>query len=544
MFVKKIRSKNFTYVSLVESYREHGMVKHRTIAKLGRLDDLRQRDQINKIAQSLSHLGGGKPISVLNDIEELERANWGAEKIIRALWNKFDLNNLFEEISQNSNIQYDLSECVFLEVLSRLVEPVSKLELYNTQNKFHGIKNVRLENLYRALDVLSTHKDGIEVFLFNKNKTLFNMSVDVVFYDVTTLYFESVKSDLLKEFGYSKDCKFGEVQVVLGLLIDNEGRPVGFDVYPGNTFEGNTLETALNKLKYRFKINKIIIVADRGINSKLNLKKVKDAGFDYIVGSRLKTTASKVREMVLDSNNYDTLHDADECKIAYKILDFDNHIKYQDDLGKFHNHILKEKLICTWSKKRELKDQKDRQRLLEKAQEMVDKKSNILNKRGAKKYLKTQDNLKAYCLDEEKIFQDRQWDGYYGIQTSKLDLSAATALDAYHNLWRIEESFRILKSTLEARPMFHWTSKRIKGHLVICFIAFLLERSLELILHKKKNSMSPKKIRKAISSLQFSRLNIQGKEYHLRSPIEHDAGAILKALKLKAPKSLSEPTTS
>ena len=281
MFLKKTYSKNYTYLSLTETYREEGKVKHRTIAQLGRLDLLIADDQLSRLTASFGRLCEQKKKRFsIDDFKEIERVNWGAEKIYRVLWEQFEFPKIFSEIFQGRKNNFSISESVFLEVISRLIKPCSKLKLHETQNHYFGVGDAKIQNLYRVLDFLSDEKDKIEHEIFLKNKSLFNCSVDVVFYDVTTLYFESVLPNEMKDFGYGKDGKFGEVQVVLGLLVDADGRPVGFDVFRGNTFEAKTLSAALKKLKNRFKIRDIIIVADRGINSKLNLKLIRDDGFE------------------------------------------------------------------------------------------------------------------------------------------------------------------------------------------------------------------------------------------------------------------------
>ena len=542
MFLKKTYSKNYTYLSLAETYREDGAVKHRIIAQLGRLDALQQDDQLHRLAKSFQRLCENKERKFsLDSLDELDRVNWGAEKVYRSLWNKFEFKKLFEDIFKDRKNTFSISETVFLEVLSRLISPCSKLKLHATQKDYFVVDSSRLEHLYRVLDFIADKKDAIELAIFNKNKTLFNCSVDIVFYDVTTLYFESVKPNSLMDFGYSKDCKFGEVQVVLGLLIDTDGRPVGFDVFKGNTFEAKTLSEALQKLKTRFHVRDVIIVADRGINSKINLKIIKDNGFNYIVGSRLKSKSKDVKLKVLDKDNYKVLfRDKDRTTLSYSFA-YKNAVKYQDADGKWHQEILDEKLHCTWDSSRSNKDKKDRNRLIEKAKTIISSGGDGSSKRGAKKYIKYSKNKNPLALNEAKIIDDEKWDGFYGIQTSKYDMSTDEVLAAYKTLWKIEESFRVLKSNIEARPMFHWSEKRIRGHLIICFIAFLLHRTLELILIEAQCEYRPNKIREALNKMELSIVKIEEQEMYLCSRLDGLSMDILRALKLPAPKRLSIP---
>jgi len=282
------------------------------------------------------------------------------------------------------------------------------------------------------------------------------MQVDVVLYDVTTFSLESVKPDSLRDFGFSKEGKCNEVQVVMGLLLDCEGRPIGYDLFPENTFDGNTMEKVLEKLRERFHIRKVIIVADRGITSKLNLKKILDRGYSYILASCLKRMKRSVQKEIFSPEGYQEIISSDstepEDRIHYTVIDYINSFKDED--GNVYN--LKEELIITYSEKRARRDRADREGLIEKAKTLLADKSKIKSssKRDGKRFLKEIGADSNWVLDEEAIKRDEQFDGYYGIETNEKNLSVEEVLDAYHNLWKIEKSFRIMKSTLEVQPVF------------------------------------------------------------------------------------------
>lgn len=544
MFLKRTRSKNFTYLSIVETYREDDHVKHRTLLQLGREDEIRENGQLQSLVDSIARVGGVSADSnggvVIENLKEESRHNWGAVKVYEELWKMFDLDAVLAKACRSKKRRFDLQGTVFSAVVARLMRPSSKLKVYERQDEYLGLQEVSLDHLYRAMTCLGKGKDIIEEELFEKQKDLFNMQIDVVLYDVTTLYFESVRNDELKDFGYSKDAKFGEVQVVLGLLVDMEGRPIGFDVFPGNTFEGHTLIKTLEKLKGRFNIRQVVIVADRGINNKLNLFAIKQAGFDYIVGTRLKNLTTELKEQVLDIGTYSPLkkNENKEVELSYRTLDHKNKLKVKDESGKERRVELEELLVCTWSKARAAKDHHDRRRLVERAQELIKTPSKILLKRGPRRFVKTM-NDKSPTLDVERIKEDEKWDGFYVIQTSRKDSSPASVIDAYHLLWKIEESFRVAKHTLQTRPIFHWKPHRIKGHLVLCFIAFLLERNLELIVRRRREDSSPDTVREALASLQVSVLDANSQKFYLTSKVSGLANDILRALKLPIPRNLS-----
>jgi transposase len=341
-----------------------------------------------------------------------------------------------------------------------------------------------------------------------------------VFYDVTTLYFESVRKDELKEFGFSKDLKVNEVQIILGLLIDMEGRPIGFDIFAGNTFEGHTVKAIFDKLNKRFKINRLIFVGDSGILSRENIEIINELGYEYIVGSRIKNKAKKIRDEILSCDGYIEVKSGDEI-FRYKEI-----------------AIAEGKLICAYSSEREKKDREDRKRLIEKAQKLVGGGRSIITRRGALRYIKI-GSVGINKIDEEKIREDERWDGYYGVETNCKFMVPEDILKIYHQLWKIEEAFRILKSHFEARPIYHWTPRRIKGHLVLCFIAFLLERTLEIELKRSGIEYSVEKIRGAIKSLEFSEVEIEGERFRIRSKVEGLSNDILRVLKIRIPPNIT-----
>lgn len=532
MFIKITKSGQHKYAQLVKSYRENRVVKHKVMLNFGRLDQIENNPSIQRLAVRLQELSKVKNRVDLDSFSEAQIVNWGYV-VYKKIWNEFDLDSILTKLKESGKTQFDLNNACFLMTVQHLLEPRSKLGTYHHQDRYVQLPPVDLNHLYRSLDILWAHKETLEEYLFRKNRHLFNLQVDVVFYDVTTFHFESVKADTLKDFGYSKAGKFNEVQVVLGLLMDCEGRPIGYELFPGNTFEGKTLEASLEKLERRFGIRRVIIVADRGLNSKFNLKKIIDKGYGYIVASRIKNMPKRIQEEILNSDGYTEL-DPEE-NICCKVIDYLNQAK---DNGKISK--LTEKIIVTYSPARAKKDRADRERLVEKAKLLLENKSRIKasSKRGGKKYLKGRGELN-WVLDQEAIAKDERFDGYYGIQTSEKELKAQDVLDAYHTLWKIEESFRVMKSTLEVRPVFHWTELRIKGHFVVCFLAFLLERTLEFQLKKANISASPERIREALNAMNFVEMEIEQKKLCVKTKGTELGNQILRVLRIKSPKNVT-----
>jgi transposase len=442
--------------------------------------------------------------------------------------------------------------------MNHLLAPSSKRHFFHHAERYFGlIENLELQHVYRCLDLLADQKVTIEEAVFERNRNIFNMNVDVIFYDLTTFHFESQWADEMRDFGFSKAGKVNEVQVVMGLLIDRDGRPIGFELFPGNTFEGTTVVKVLGKLQHHFKLGHVVIVADKGLNSKLNLKAIKEAGFEYIISCRVKNLAKKIQQQILSESGY-THVDFDKmlgcCEnddqesdkkhlFKYKLLDYTNSIRYKDETrGKTVTVELEETMICTYSSKRAAKDQRDRQRQVDKAQKVVDSnQKSALNHRGYKRFIKAESdeqdeqNAQRLVLDEDKITQAAEFDGFAALQCSRPDTDALEALRQYRQLWRIEESFRTIKSTMKTRPIFVRTQKHIEGHFVLCFLAFLLERELEYRLKKRQIDHSPEQIKTALNSMGFSVLDIENEPYYLKGKHISLASKIFSVLRLKQP---------
>ena len=523
MFVKVTKSKKHEYLQLVESYRDRNdkdKVKHKVLLHLGRVDQVEKQSLLN-VATKFFELAGSKVDSSTNSYSEAEPLNWGYV-IYKKLWNKFKLDEVLQQIQDGGKSTFDLNNACFLMVLQHLLSPGSKLNAHKKQHRYANLPTVELNHLYRALDILYKNKETLEAKAYETNCRLFKMQVDLVFYDVTTFHFESVHKDGLRDFGFSKNNKINEVQVVLGMFIDCDGRPIGYELFPGNTFDGKTLEKALNNMKKRFGIRNVIIVADRGINSKLNLKSIVDNGYKYIVASRIKNLRKEIQEEIFNPGGYQAIAD-ENGGIRYKIIDHLNIFKDGKSTIK-----LPEKLIITYSAKRAEKDKADRQRLLEKAEHLLANQS-LIKAMGDTNW----------ALDEAALLKDQRFDGYYGIQTSDTNLDVEEILAAYHTLWKIEESFRVMKSTLEVRPIFHWTENRIKGHFVICFLAFLLERTLEFVLKSSNIHASSNEIREALNAMQVMVMEVNQQKTYIKTKNTELESDILHALKITPPKNAS-----
>ena len=406
-------------------------------------------------------------------------------------------------------------------LLERLRDPASKRSNFCNQLDYAGIEPVGLQHLYRSLDKLADYSKLVQQHIFQTGRNLFNQQLDVVFYDVTTLYFESEveQPDTLRQKGFSKDGKIGNTQILFCMMIDQHKQPVGYRIFKGDTFEGHTFEKALEDLKQEFSIDKVIVVADRGMLSKHNIALTTAQGYEFILGERIKSLPAVIQQQLLNRDAYRQEwiyqgHDDQPVRIQYRLI----------------QHEAKT-IIATYSEKRAAKDRHDREEKLQIAKELLQQPS-LLKKKAARYFLKQQGTEK-YCLDEEKIARQEKYDGILAITTNNTTLSVTEILENYKQLYKIEHTFRSFKGHLETRPMFHWTDKRIEGHICLCYIAYTLLNYVLLKANHKKPVFTEATLRRLLDHMQVSLLQHNNKEVYLRSMPQPEQAALQQAIGLR-----------
>ena len=380
--------------------------------------------------------------------------------------------------------------------ISRIANPLSKRGSVNMLEQEFGI-NLDLDKVYRMMDKVDDEViKKIKLKSFESTKSLLGNEIDVVFFDATTLYFESFDEDELRQKGYSKDMKFNQTQILLTILATKEGLPISYDMFEGSFYEGRSLIKALDTIKNDYKINQVIFVADSGLLNKDNIKLLEDNNYNYILGAREKNTKKTIQEQILHSDGYEIISE----NMTAKEIALDTESKEGNNKGSSN-----QRLISCYSKKRAYKDKKDREQNIEKLRKKLKQSKNsksLISNYGYKKYLKIDDSNMA--LNEEKIKEAEKWDGIFTIITNNQNLKPIEIISQYKSLWQIEETFRISKHNLRFRPIYHYTPKRIKAHIAICFIALTLVRHL---MHRTKliyKNLPPKQINQALKTAQVS----------------------------------------
>ena len=458
----------------------------------------------------------------LGDCREQNRLTVGVREAFGQLYTAMGWDSLLGARRASSNrILKEL-------VLARITQPRSKRGTVMDLARDSGV-TLNLDRVYQSMDFLTDRSviDQIRQQSSVCAQRLFEQPIDVLFYDTTTLYFESEREDpetkhALRFKGYSKDGKAHRVQVLLALVVTREGIPLDYELYPGNLYEGKTLSMALDSLSSRYNVQNITLVADAGLFSKDNLQWMRERNIPYIVGFRAQSASKALKQQILDANGFQNgnLEKSPRHVNQYKIIQHGN-----------------ERIIVTYSSRRAAKDRHTRARAVEKLQKRLQKSAQpaSLTNRGHARFL---DFPKAgkVVINEQKIAQTARWDGIRAIiACGSDDLDAPQLLDHYRQLWHIEHGFRTNKHDLKIRPIYHWTVERIRAHIAICYMAFCCVQHMRHRLKALGQPMSPEVIRRELNHLQISILEHQGngKKYAMPSCASVAARRIYRCVNLK-----------
>lgn len=355
-------------------------------------------------------------------------------------------------------------------VISRICQPRSKVATVDYLKSYFD-EDVELHKVYRYLDKLhDSQKDNIQKISVDHTRKILGGKIGLVFFDVTTLYFETDFPDDLRKTGYSKDGKHAQPQIVLGLLVSAGGYPLAYSIDEGNKYEGHTMLPVVEDFVKRFELDDFVIVADSGLMNKDNIELLEENHYKYIIGARIKNESKAITNWILSIEKRD---------------------------GAFYEHKKSEasRLIIGYSEKRAKKDRHNREKgikRLEKEYKSGSITKDKVNKRGYNKFLEISDDIKV-TISREKIKEDERWDGLKGYLTNTT-LPAKEVYEEYSGLWEVERAFRITKGTLELRPMFHFTPKRIQAHVCICFVAHKVYKELERTLKTTGINLSVDKV--------------------------------------------------
>lgn len=382
------------------------------------------------------------------------------------------LGKIFDDIGFNQ-----ITNSLFKDlVLYRLIYPRSKLKTTEYLARFEQ-KYYSDDDIYRYMDkFFEKDKERVQQISYEHTCQIFEDGIKVVFYDVTTVYFEVDKEDGLRKTGFSKEGKHQNPQIVLGLLVSKGGYPLAYDIFEGNQFEGHTMIPIIDSFKHKYRLDKLTVVADSGLMSTKNTDQLASKGYEFIIGARIKNETVLMKEKIfkLELKN-------GESKIIKK--------------GK-------SKLIITYSETRAKKDRYNREKGLKRLEKQLQSKkltkSNI-NNRGYNKFLRMVGEV-SLSIDQQKIKEDQKWDGLKGYLTNST-MGKEEILENYGNLWQIEKAFRVAKSELKLRPVFHYKQRRIETHICLNFVSYKVYKELERQLKMKQSKLSPEKVIEILQSI-------------------------------------------
>lgn len=486
--LKVTKVKGREYAAIVEniySKQRHGS-SSRTIRSCGDLIKLRLENpnideelkqevaRLNADAKAASQAWINRHLQSVDCTQDraLKQVNYGIA-FYRRIWESLKLHTWFDRAKRNARgrIGYDLDQAVFLLAAMRILKPMSKSKTFGSRDELlFDFNKLSLDDIYHSLDVLADKKKTILSNLNRNLEEIYARVKTIAFYDVTTFYFESFDSDELRARGMSKENKTNEVQVVLGLLVDGEGIPIDYELFRGNTSEMNTIVEVVNNYKAKNKLEKVTVVADRGLNSRLNLKTLTDLNFDYIVAQSIDRLPAETKEKIFREDNWDQEFVAQDGSETFKVKT----IK-QSSAPELDNEI-----IVTWSAKRQAHDLKVLNERFDKCKQLLDRGTGAVDasiKHGVRQFLRIKTGAKVAYATNDDLYQKRKKQaGYYALVTSHKHTDAMQIYRDLRRLWHIEECFRVMKTNLDTRPVYVWTPKRIRGHFLVCYLALVMER--------------------------------------------------------------------
>ena len=549
MYFRVKRTGAYAYLQIVENFREQGQVRQHVLSTVGRLDVLQASGQLEALMRS--GLRFCEKLAVIDahaagQTEPVQVQRVGPDLVFGRLWETLQLGTLIKRALESRRYEFDVERAIYLTVIHRLFAAGSDraAERWRQAYRLPGTEALDLHHLYRAMAflgealkdqpgtrVLNTPrctKDWIEEQLFEQRRDLFS-EIDLVFFDTTSIYFEGEGGQEIGAYGKSKDHRPDRKQMVVGLALDLHGWPLCCELWPGNTADVTTLLPVVNRLRQRFRVRRVCIVADRGMISATTITALEseELDCDYILGARMRSV-KEIRERVLaDRGRYQEITPERQCSKDPSPL------KVKEVTLQGRRYI-----VCLNEEQRR-KDAADRQAIVEHLREQLKRgDKDLIGNKGYRKYLQAAKG-EHFLIDKEKIKEEARYDGKWVLQTNLADEPEIIAL-AYKELWMVEDMFRTMKSILETRPIYHKRDETIRGHVFCSFLALLLQRALEQRLEEKGESWEWAEILRGLDNLQEVEALFQGKRFVLRSQVLGQAHKALRAAGVALPPTLRE----
>jgi len=549
MYFRVKRTGSYPYLQIVESFRDNGLVRQRVLSTVGRLDLLQASGQLEALMRS--GLRFCEQLAVIDahaagQTQAVRVQRVGPDLVFSRLWEDLHLGTILQRALESRRYEFDVERAVYLTVVHRLFASGSDraAERWRQGYRLPGTGTLELHHLYRAMAflgeplpdqpgarVLNTPrctKDGIEEALFEQRRDLFS-EIDLVFFDTTSLYFEGQGGQEIGRHGKSKDHRPDLKQMVVGLALDLHGWPLCCELWPGNTADVTTLLPVVNRLRQRFRVRRVCLVADRGMISASTIRALESDQLDcdYILGARMRSVKEVSDRVLADRGRYQ------EVTPKRKRAKDPSPLKVKEVLIDERRYV-----VCLNEEQRR-KDAADRKAIVEHLREQLKQgDKELIGNQGYRKYLAAGPG-ERFTIDEAKVKEEARYDGKWVLQTDLADEPKTIAL-AYKELWMVEDLFRTMKSILETRPIYHKRDETIRGHVFCSFLALLLKRALEQRLEEKGQTWEWAEILRGLDNLQEVEAVFQGKRFVLRSQVLGQAHKAFMAAGVALPPTLRE----
>jgi transposase len=543
MFARIKKSGAHQYLQIVENRRDNGKISQRVIGTVGRLDQLHAKDRVETLIRSLARYSE-KTLLVLSgkSTPDAHSQKIGPALIFERIWKELGIDAIIRRQVKDRKFEFDVERAVFLTVLHRMFVSGSDrfCDKWRRDYKIHGVDDLSLHHLYRAMAFLGEEvadqkdatpfaprctKDVIEEEMFHKRRSLFS-SIDLVFFDTTSLYFEGAGGNTLGQRGHSKDHRPDLNQMIVSTVLDDEGNPLCSEMWPGNIADVTTLIPVVNRVKNRFPIQRFCVVADRGMINAQTTDTLDEENIPYILGARMRQVKEIKEDVLVRAGRYKevrpvgkTSHDPAPLKVKEVWV---NDTRY---------------IVC-FNPKQARKDAADRQAIVESLKKQLQKgPKQMIGNKGYRKYLKI--SRGSVTIDRNKIDAESRFDGKWVLKTNT-DLPPEQVAFKYKELWRVEQVFRDLKSTLETRPVFHQRDETITGHVFCSFLALALRKELDRRLEKAGFGFEWTDIKLDLKALQETVIEDNGQRLAVRSQCLGTAGKVFKAVGVALPPTIRE----
>ena len=529
MFVRCKRSVGrggeYEYLQIVRSYREGGKVRQQIIGTLGRRDKLLASGELDGLLKSLA--GFSEKLKVVEAVRESGLAartarQWGPALVFGRLWEHQGLPEILRKLAGGRKFEFDVERAAFVMALQRLCAPGSDLQGSGWLQTVEapGLEGLALQHLYRTTAFLAQVRQDLEGALFRRDRDLFNQTLDLVFLDTTSLYCYRDTETEMRQRGYSRDRRPDLPQLVLCVAVDAKGWPIAWEIFPGNTADQEALAKVVAVLRDRFRIGKVIVVADRGMISAKTISLLTEhetAPFDYVLGCRMRRQKEVSEAVLARAGRYQSVADNLEVK----------EVRVGD----------RRYVVCR-NPVEAKKDAAAREALLAKLRDTVEKQGPkaVIGNRGFARFLKVAKG--SVSIDEEAVQRDARLDGKF-VLTTNTGLPAAEVARTYKGLWRVERTFREQKSTLEVRPLYHQRDDTCMGHIVASFLALRLEVDLQQRLEQRGAEVSWPDLLRDLKQVQSVILEMDGHGYQLRTDLVGAAHQAFAAVGVRPPSTVT-----